>query len=166
MKIASVGMDPKAVEDGEWVANLPEMDDLKLKCRGQNSSVWRTLARKQINALPRNLRNRPDGVPMNVQDQINNKCIVGAGLLDWENMELGPQDWERLGMAPQPNPVPYSRELAEKIINHPYYFLIRDACLIATTRVGAAAADADEELVGNSRNSSDGNSATQEPQAG
>lgn len=145
MKLFDIKVDVKAVEDGEWIKDLPEMGDLRLKVRGQNSAAWRFLHRKLINALPRNIRNRPDGLPIKVQDEIMSKLLVGAGLLDWKNLEL--ED----GMKP------YSRELAEKLICDPEYALFRDVVMLATARVGTADAEAEEELAKNSGKPSAGN---------
>lgn len=154
MKLSNVRVNPKAVEDGDWVKNLPEMDDLELKVRGQNSSAWKVLRRKLINALPRNIRNRPDGLPQQTEDALVDKLLVGAGLLDWKNLEL--DDGVK----------PYSKELAEKLIKDPEWALFREAILTATVRVGTEVAEADEALSGNSVTSSSGNSATEGAQAG
>ena len=154
MKLSSIAVNPKAIEDGEWVGDLPEMDDLKLKCRGQNSMAWRVVSRKEIHKLPRNIRNLPDGLPLKVQDRINNRCLVEAGILDWENLEL------------DDGPKPYSKELLEKLLNDPVSQIFRDACIVATARVGTAIAEADEDLAKNSGNSSDGSSATAEAPTG
>lgn len=154
MKLSSVAVDPKAVEDGEWVKDLPEMGDLELKARGQNSVAWRTHQRKLINALPRNLRNRPDGLPMKVQDGINSKCLIEAGIIDWKNLEL--DDGVKS----------FSKELLATLINDPVNQVFRDACFIATARVGTAETAADEELAGNSASSSAGNSVTAGAQTG
>lgn len=153
MKLSSVAVDPKAIEDGEWVKDLPEMGDLELKVKGQNSSAWRAAQRKAFNALPRNLRNRPDGLSPKIQDQINTACLL-ACVIDWKNVELddGPKD--------------FSKGLLEKLISDPVYQVFRDACLVATLRVGAADAQADEDLAGNSESSSAGGSATAGAQAG
>jgi hypothetical protein len=154
MKISSVDVNPKAIEDGEWVKDLPEMDDLELLCRGQNSMAWRNCTRREVNKLPRNIRNLPDGLPLKVQDRINNKCLVEAGILGWKNLALddGPKE--------------FSKELLEQLINDPVKQIFRDACLVATARVGTAAAQADEELAKNSGTSSAGSSATVEAQPG
>lgn len=154
MKLSSVAVNPKAIEDGEWVKNLPEMDDLELFCRGQNSMAWRKVARKEINKLPRNVRNLPDGLPLLIQDKVNNKCLIEAGVIGWKNLELDDGIKE------------FSKELLTTLINDPVSQIFRDACFIATSRVGTAVAEADEELAGNSRNSSDGSSATAGAQIG
>lgn len=137
MKLSTIAVNPTAVEDGEWVKDLPEMGDLELKVRGQNSASWRTLQRKLVTSLPRNLRNRADGLPMKTQDDMINKCLVGAALLDWKNLEL------------DTGPVPYSRDLAEKLISDPAFQVFRDAVLAATVRVGTADAGLDEDLAKN-----------------
>lgn len=137
MKLSTIAVDPKAVEDGEWVKNLPEMGDLELKARGQNCAKWRKLQQTLIRELPRHLRNRPDGLPVDVQDSITNKLLARVGIMDWKNLEL--DDGVK----------PYSKELAEKLIADPVYQLFRDACVTATARVGTAIAEADEELAGN-----------------
>jgi hypothetical protein len=154
MKLSTIAVDPKAVEDGDWVKNLPEMGDLELKVRGQNSSAWKARRRRLLNALPRNLRNRADGLPQAVEDRFMDTLLIEAGLLDWKNLEF--DDGAK----------PYSLELATKLITDPAYNLFRDAVLAATARVGAAEADADEDLAKNSVTSSSGNSATEEVQAG
>lgn len=137
MKLSTIAVNPTAVEDGEWVKDLPEMGDLELKVRGQNSAAWRTLQRKLVTGLPRNLRNRADGLPMKAQDELINKCLVGAALLDWKNLEL------------DAGPVPYSRDLAEKLISDPAFSVFRDAVFSATVRVGTADAGLDEDLAKN-----------------
>lgn len=148
MKLSTTKVDPKAIEDGDWIENLPEMDDLKLKARGQSSMAYRAVQRKELNKLPRNVRNLPDGLPLAIQDRITNKCLVDAGILDWQNMELDD------GIKP------FSKELLEQLVNDPVSQVFREACIVATVRVGAIVAKADEELLGNSASSSDGNSAT------
>ena len=137
MKLSTIVVDPRAVEDGDWVKELPEMGDLELKVRGQNSSAWKALRRKLINALPRNIRNRSGGFPQKIEDEILDGLLLDAGLLDWKNLEL------------DSGAAPYSRELAAKLIGDPSYNLFRDAVLTACMRVGGAADDADEELAKN-----------------
>lgn len=154
MKLSTVAVDPKAIEDGEWVKNLPEMDDLELLCRGQNSMAWRTVQRKELNKLPRNVRNLPDGLPLKIQDKVNNACMIEAGVIGWKNLELddGPKE--------------FSKELLASLINDPVRQIFRDACFAAVSRVGISIAKADEELAGNSVSSSAGNSATAGAQTG
>lgn len=154
MKLSSVKVNPKAVEDGDWVKDLNEMGDLELKVRGQNSAAWKTLNNKLVRALPRNLRNRADGLPQEIQDRIVNDLLVGAGLLDWNNLEL------------DDGPKPYSKDLAAKLIKDPQWALFREAVLTATIRVGTEVAEADEALAGNSGTSSSGSSATEGAQTG
>jgi hypothetical protein len=143
MKLSTISVDPKAVEDGDWVKNLPEMGNLELKVRGQNSSAWKARRKKLINALPRNLRNRADGLPDAIEENMMSTLLIEAGLLDWRNLEL-----------------------ATKLIKDPATYLFRDAVIAATARVGAAEADADEQLAGNLSSSSDGSSATAGHQTG
>lgn len=150
MKLSAVAVDPKAIEDGEWVTDLPEMDDLELKCRGQSSKLWRDEQQRLLRKLPAALRNRPDGLPNHVGDELNNKLLVKVGIIDWKNLELDD------GLKP------YSPDLLAKLLSDPVYQVFRTACLIATARVGTNTAAADEELAKNSPTSSHGNSAMEE----
>lgn len=157
MLLSSVAVDPVAVEDGDWVKDIPEMGDLELRVRGQNSSAWVERRQKLINALPRNLKNRTD-LPAVVSERITDTLLIDVGILDWKNMAPG-FEYGR-------EPKPYSKELAEKLIKDKRFFLFRMAALFATARVGEAAYEADEELAGNSKNSSSGSSATEGQQVG
>jgi hypothetical protein len=97
MKLSSVAVDPKAIEDGEWVKDLARDGRSRIEVpRPEQRGVAR-LFRKRINALPRNLRNRPDGLPIAVRTRSTTSASSMPACLDWKNLELddGPRTTAR-----------------------------------------------------------------------
>lgn len=128
MEIGHTRVDVAKIEQGEWVSDIPDMGDLKLKVRGINNSDWRRIASSLVAAVPRGKkvsgRIQPDE-----QDRITSELILQAGLLDWENVTQAGQ------------PVPYSKEQARTFLTDPAFRAFRDAALWACTVVGDAVSE-------------------------
>lgn len=128
MEIGHTRVDVTKIEQGEWVSDIPDMGDLKLKVRGINNSDWRKIASSLVAAVPRGKkiagRIQPDE-----QDRITSELVLQAGLLDWENVT---QDGA---------PVAYSKEQARTFLTDPQYRAFRDAALWACTVVGDATSE-------------------------
>jgi hypothetical protein len=126
MEIGSTKVDMAKIEQGEWVSDIPDMGDLRLKVRGVNNSDWRLLASQLVAAVPRG-KKVSGRVHPDEQDRITSELVLRVGLLDWENVTQGGQ------------PVPYSKEQARTFLTDPAYRAFRDAALWACTVVGDAA---------------------------
>lgn len=142
MDISALKVSSVAIEQGEWVSDIPEAGDLRLKVRGMNNSAYRELQNKLVAAIP--FKRRRKGLSADEQERIQAKCLIETVLLDWENLRSGDQT------------IPYSRDMAEKLITDPDYRAFRDAVLFAAVTVGEAQEADDSDLEKNSATSSSG----------
>jgi hypothetical protein len=140
MKLSAIKVDSAVAAAGDWVKNIPDMDDLELKVRGTNCASARTLRNQLVRSLPSKVRTDPKGIPIETLDQIEAKVNAQVILLDWRNLDG----------------VPYSPEKAKELLTDPDYIFFREAVSWAATRVGRQEAEAHEAEVGNSPNTSAG----------
>ena len=133
MKIEDISVDTKLVEEGAWVSDIPELEGVRLKCRGSDNKDWRRMAARLVNAVPRAKRT-PNLDPVE-SDRINAVLIRECGLLDWEGFEDN-----------DGNPIPYSKKKAEEYLNIRKF---RDGALFACVQVSDGLADQVEELAKN-----------------
>lgn len=122
MKISDRKIDPQKKEDGAWVENIPNWENLRLKTRGVGNRQWARMEMTLLNGVPR--KRRFNGLELEDRNRINGMLLRDTALLDWANME------DEDG-----NPLPYSRELADKYLTSPEYEPFRDAALYAATFV-------------------------------
>lgn len=131
MDLSEHRLDPKVREEGEWVDDIPEMGDLRLKVRGSDNKAWRRRVDVLIAAVPR--KKRVNGLDPEERDRINAICARDHGLLDWENLKIG-------GEA-----VPYSKEKANELLTDPQWKAFHDAvmwaCNVSGTRLRAEGED-------------------------
>jgi hypothetical protein len=119
------------VEQGDWVDNIPDMGDLRLKVRGRGNSRWRALEAQLVAAVPRGKRINGRIPPADV-DRIAAICVRDAGLLDWENLKDGDQA------------VLYSKDMANTLLTDPQYRAFFDAAVWACSVVGDATVGSQE----------------------
>lgn len=143
MDLSNVSVDPVKVEQGEWVGNIPQMGDLRLRIRGAENADWRRLQSKLIAAIPRQLRIGGQIDP-DEADRITSVLLRDAALLDWENLS---EDGK---------PLAYSKENADRLLTDPTYRRFRDAALWASQNVGERVAVQTGDLVKNSTGASPG----------
>jgi hypothetical protein len=110
------------LEDGDWVKDIPEMEDLELLVKGVNNSRYRSLQRKLIAAVPR--ARRATGLTDDDSDRIMTECLLQTCLLDWRNL-LGDDGKQ----------IPFSKEAARALMFDPAYKSFHDAVLWAATMV-------------------------------
>lgn len=127
MKLDSVKIDPVAIEQGQWVADIPDMGDLKLKVRGVDNSDYRLLQGRLLRAVPRAQRLE---LSPEQQDEIAAKLLLETCLIDWANVtdEAGAE-------------IPYSKELAADLLTKPEFARFRNAVAYAAATVGEQKAD-------------------------
>src|SRR5919206_1518829 len=100
MKLTDFEIDVDKLEQGDWVENIPDMGDLRLKVRGSGNSDYRALQQKLLRAVPRG-QSRDGRVPPEVSDRITATLLLETVLLDWDGL-VGDND----------EPIPYSKEMA------------------------------------------------------
>lgn len=135
MRLSEIQINAAAVEEGEWIGDLPEMGDLRLKVRGLNNDKYRRLQQRLIEATPR--AKRPGGrLDPAEQDRITAKCLTDTVLLDWSGLE-GDE-----------GPIAYSAEMAKTLLTDPQYRRFRDAVIAAASRVEEVEAEARQDDLG------------------
>lgn len=140
MKLSSIKVDSKRAEEGEWVRNIPEMDDLELCVRGSSCASARVLRNKLMRGLPAPVRNDPNGLPIALIDDMEAQICADVLLLDWRNLDG----------------IPYSKEKAAELLKDPDLTMLRDAVTWAAARVGRQESAAKEAELGNSETTSAG----------
>lgn len=136
MKLSERKIDLKMREDGAWVKDIPDWDDLKLKVMGTGNKTWAKREQALISAVPR--ARRMNGLQKEDRDRINGILLRDHCLLDWRGVE----DEEG-------KPEPFSKEAANKYLTSPEYEPFRDAVLWAASYVAERGQAEIEEDAGN-----------------
>lgn len=133
MKISDIAVDENVTEEGGWVSSIPELEGVRLKCRGAGNKDWRRQAQVLINAVPR--RKRMPNLDPEESDRINATLILNHGLLDWDGIEDD-----------DGNPVPYDKKKAAEYLKHKAF---RDGAIYACGLVADGIIDEVEAVAGN-----------------
>ena len=137
MDIANLKRDSGRINAGEWVGQIPEMGELRLKVRGQRSESYKLALGRHVRAVPRDQRER-DGSP---SPDAYARCVAlavhEAVLLDWD------------GLTSEGKPVKYNRELALKWLRDPDYSAFLEAVLWASAVVDGGRNEAEAALAKN-----------------
>lgn len=134
MKISELEVDPKLIEEGKWVGNIPELTGVRLKVRGANNKDWRRLAQRLINAVPRKLR--VNGIlDPDEADRISATILLMTGLLDWEGID-----------ADDGTSIPYDKKKAAQYLAGERF---RAGVQFACEQVAQGIEEEIEEIVGN-----------------
>jgi hypothetical protein len=144
MKLTDLEIDVDKLEQGDWVENIPDMGDLRLKVRGSENADFRALQQKLLRAVPRG-QLRDGRVPPEVSDRITATLLLETVLLDWDGLVGGNDE-----------PIPYSKEMAAKLLTDPKYRRFRNAVAWAADVVAERTKEDDEAMEGNSSASSSG----------
>jgi hypothetical protein len=137
MKMKDLAIDAGRAEEGAWVDDIPDMEGLRLKVRGSQNRDWRRLQMKLIQAVPRKRRMQGTLDPEDA-DRITNLCLLNTSLLDWAGFD-GDDD----------KALPYSREIAEKLLTDPDYRRFRDAVVWAANLVAEQGEEDHKDDAGN-----------------
>lgn len=133
MKLDDVIIDPDKREQGAWVKDIPNLDDLELKVRGRNNRDWARMEQKLTAAVPRH--RRLNGMEWEEQQKITNTLLLNTSLLDWRGLKNGNGE-----------EIPYSKELARKYLTDPRYERFAEGCFWAAVfvaEIGQAEVEAD-----------------------
>lgn len=124
MDLDKLTVDVKAVEEGSWVDQIPELGDISFKVRGFGNALYRKMQTDLMRATP--IAKRMDQAE---QERINTKLLIETVLLDWKNLT-------RDGAV-----VPYSKDTAAEILNDPAYQRFKDGVTWAAHVVAEMRAD-------------------------
>jgi hypothetical protein len=109
MKLSDIKVDPKLIEQGDWVDDIPELPGIRIKARGANNSDYRLLEAKLVRQIPR--AKRAEGVSPADQDRIAGQLLLETVVLDVDG--LTEDDGE--------TPIKYTRPLGEKLLLDPEF---------------------------------------------
>lgn len=141
MKLKNLKVNSARAQTGDWVGDLPGMDDLRLKVRGFSNADFGAVTSREVSKVSREQREggRRDGAPLpHVREQIMARAMVETILLDWDG--LTDDDG---------TPIPYSKEAATKLLSDPDCRPFRDAVSLAAARVEEFAEEQVEAAAGN-----------------
>lgn len=123
MKLNELKIDAEKFEQGDWVSNIPDMGNLKLKVRGIGNTDFRKMQSRLFEAEPRQYK-VGGKLPPERQDIITAQCLLHTVLVDWD------------GLLDENNqPIPYSKDLARDLLTKPEYKRFRDAVAWAASVV-------------------------------
>jgi hypothetical protein len=137
MKLSNAAIDVDRQEKGDWVDDIPEMGDLRLKVRGLNNGEYRALEQKLIQALPRAARLRGQ-IGAADRERIQDQCLLDTVLIDWDR--LTDDDG---------NAIAYDRDLAGRLLSDPAYARFRGAVIWAAAIVADGDAAEEAEIAKN-----------------
>lgn len=137
MDIKSIKRDPKKIDDGQWVSDIPDMGDLRLKVRGMSAVTVRDTRSKLERAVPKEHRRRDGSLT----------AAAGMSVLGQTAFEAILQDWD--GLTEDGKPIPYTRALAKEWLTNPEFEAFLDAVVWAANVVDRGQADLTEEVAEN-----------------
>lgn len=127
MDLSNIKRDFQSREDGDWI-EVPKLGNISLKVRGLASDLalaFRANLEKKVA-----ITDRVDGdIKPEIKRQHWQECLIEAILIDWKGLTDG-QDENG-----QPIQLPYSKEMARKLITEPEFELFADAVMWAASRV-------------------------------
>lgn len=134
MDLSKVRVDVARSKAGEWVKNVPGLDDIELKVRGSNSPHFRTAQVRAQRAIPREARK--DGILDPEAADVALGKALSEILLDWRNVRSGETD------------IPYSPEAALALLTDPEMVVFRDGVAYAADVVGSLRKEEDDAALG------------------
>jgi hypothetical protein len=137
VKLSDLGAAQAKIETGAWIDEIPVpgMEDVRLRVRGLDNVDYRRLQNKLQNAIPFQMRRM--GLSVEQQDKISIRLLKDTVLLDWEGIF---EDDET-------TPIPYSKEMAERLLASPIF---REGVNYAASLVSEVRTAEQKALEGNS----------------
>ena len=129
---------------GMWVDDLPGCDDARVRLRGMTSPVVRALRSRKERAASKDDRERDGSLSDAARLRITREVLFEAVLLDWDGFTAGGQ------------PLPYSAEMAGKLLLDPKLERFADIVAYAAGIVDNATGEKVEALAKNSARPSSG----------
>jgi hypothetical protein len=89
MDIASLKRSTVKVEGGDWVENIPEMGDLRLKVKGLGNAEYKAVFNRLARAVPKKDRERDGSLKDAVLHDVRGQALHKAVLIDWDKLSNG-----------------------------------------------------------------------------
>lgn len=126
-----------AIETGEWISDIPQMGDVRLKVRGIGSKLYQTTVARLSRAVTRDGRNRDNSLKNDVAAKITGEALAEHILLDWD------------GFTEEGEPLAYSKELALQWLTDPDFETFQGAVFWAASVVQNGREETTEALAKN-----------------
>lgn len=134
MDVSSLKRNSSLSEVGDWVDDIPGLDDVRLRVRGLTSpTVVSYRARRERRAPPSD-RDRDGTLKPGPAMEALADALVEVVLLDWD------------GFTSNGEPVPYSKEQASEWLHDPDFMAFADAVTWAAQVVGRDNKEKEEAL--------------------
>ncbi len=115
------------IEQGRWIDDIPGLPGVRLKVRGLGNADYKRLFDRKASAIPAHQKLR--GLRAEDRERIIGECLNEAVLLDWDGFT------EDDGTTP----LPYSADLAGKLLGDPEFDMFRGAVTWAANAVAVEA---------------------------
>lgn len=143
MKISALKRDSAKVEAGEWVSEIPGMEDVRLRVRGLSSPTVVALRSRKERKVSRDGRERDGTLKADIALRILGEVLHEGVLLDWDGVT---DDDDK--------PYPFDAELAKEWLINPDYVAFADAVVYAAQVVDKGRAGETEDMGNGSKKSS------------
>lgn len=150
MDVSALKRNSASVEAGQWVSDIPGMEDVRLRVRGLNSPTVVTLRARKERLVSKNGRERNGQLKADVALRIFGEVLLEAVLFDWDGFTEGEGDAKKA--------IPYSKDLAKQWLSDPDFIAFNDAVTYAAQVVDRGGAEEQEEVEKNSQRPSTGKS--------
>lgn len=137
MDINDLKRDSAAASEGKWIADIPDLGNVRLRVRGLSSPKVIALRSRKERAVPRKERMRDGSLTPETAIRIGGEVLHEAVLLDWD------------GLTSDGKPVKYDPKLAADWCTNPDFQDFSNAVAWAAMVVDRGAADMTEDLAGN-----------------
>ena len=135
MDLSKTRVDLARAKAGQWVKDIPGLDDIEVLVRGSNTPAFRLAQAKAQRAIPREARRDGGLIDPEAADIASGKALAEI-LLDWRNVHV---DGAELAFSP---------DAALKLLTDPELSLFRDGVAWAADIVGAARKDDEDDAAG------------------
>lgn len=124
MKISDLARDTAVINDGRWVKDIPGLEDVEFKVRGQTSKAFTSALAHNVASLTRDQRDEQGKPFLDHQWLCIAEAIHSAILLDWKNLE------DEHGKQ-----IKYDKALAHKWLTDPNLNTFRNGVMYAAALV-------------------------------
>jgi len=146
MEISSVKKNAAIIAAGQWVDDIPNMGDVRLKVCGLSSPAAIALRGRLERAVPPDQRERDGSLKPAAGMAVLKEVLHKAVLQDWDNITDGGK------------PVPYDADLAHRWLTDPDFENFADAVVWAARVVDRGVTETEAVITKNSETPSAGGS--------
>lgn len=144
MELSSFKRNAAAAAEGRWIDGIPHAPGLRLRVRGLSSPKAVACRRKKERGVEKKDRERGGGFKPETERRITREVLHEAILLEWD------------GLKDRGEPIPYTEEVAAKLLLDPDFDEFAGAVTWAASIVDVDTEEVAEEQKGNSSKSSSG----------